>query len=348
VLAVLDPSGVILSPTCKVGVATLVAALLVAAVSGCGSSRAVGSGAASSAASATVVRVGAAAIDRAEVEHWAGAIGRSNVVATALGRLDGTPRRKALQFLISANWLLGEAKERGLSISTAAIERGMREKIEALPGGRSEFDEELTSTGQTLADVRLEVQATLAAAALRSAVADRVPAVTQAQVASYYARHRRKFYLPNRRVVYLAEGIRSYERALALAREARAGGRLVNPWFRELVLEGPEAAERDKLAHMVFAATPGRVTGPEKFFGHWVLGIVKKLLPAGIQPLPAVRGELSKTLAVERRERALRRFAVEYARKWTARTRCSTGFVVLGCSQYPRVAAVEGSLLWRG
>jgi hypothetical protein len=70
------------------------------------------------------------------------------------------------------------------------------------------------------------------------------------------------------------------------------------------------------------------------FFGHWVLAVVKKLIPAGIQPLVVVRAEVMKTLAVERRERMLRSFAATYVRKWTARTSCSSGYVVQRCSQY--------------
>jgi hypothetical protein len=315
--------------------------LATVALTGCGT----GVGASSSSPSSeVVVRVGNAAIDRAEVDHWASAIERGNTVGTALGQTGGTPREKALKFLISSRWIIGEAEAQGLSISNAAVQRGLQEKIDALPNGRSEFDEELTSTGQTLADVKLEVKSALRLARLRDAVAKRAPAVTSTEVASYYSHHLQKFYLPDRRVVYLIEGIQSRVRALALAKQARPVSRLTTPWFREVVPETPEVKDPGKLAHMVFTTTPGRVAGPMMFFGHWVLAVVKKLIPAGIQPLAVVKAELLKTLAVERRERTLRSFAATYVRKWTASTSCSSGYVVPGCSQYRGGPTRESSL----
>lgn len=109
------------------------------------------------------------------------AIARGSSVGTALGSTSGAPRERALKFLISSRWIVGEAEAQGLSISSAAVEDGLRQKIDAMPNGRREFQEELSSTGQTLADVKLEVKSSLATARLREAVARGVPAVTSAQ-----------------------------------------------------------------------------------------------------------------------------------------------------------------------
>jgi hypothetical protein len=327
------------------GPSRLAAALLLgAALAGCGSANS----RSSIRSSEVLVHIGSTAIDRAEVEHWASAIRRGNSVGTALGKTSGTPRERALEFLISSSWITGEAVEQGLSISNAAVERGLQAQTDAAPNGRSEFEEELTSTGQTLADVKLEVKAKLAAAKVRNAIEKRVPPLTTAEVGSYYTHHRQSFYLPDQRVVYLIEGIHEHARAVALARQVRPGAELTKPWFREVVYRTPEVADPGKLAHMVFAATPGRVSGPTKFFGDWVLAVVKKLIPAGIQPLTAVREALSKSLAVGRRERALKRFAAAYVRKWTARTSCSAGYVVQKCSEYRGTPAAEETPLTTG
>jgi hypothetical protein len=337
-------SGALRRTAIRGALGVLGALALAGALAGCGSASGTSSG---DSPSQVVVRVGDARIDRGEVEHWARAIARGSSVGTALGKGSGTPRERALGFLISSKWIIGELEEEKLSISNAAVERGLKEKIDAAPAGRSEFEEELTSTGQTLADVKLEVKSALAVARLRDAVAKRVPAVTPGEVTSYYDHHRQRFYLPDRRVVYLIEGIHDYGHALALAREVRPGARLTDPWFRELVSRSPEVADRGKLAHMIFAATPGRVAGPARFFDDWVLAVVRKLIPAGIQPLAAVRRELSKTLAVARRERTLKRFAAAYVRNWSARTSCSAGYVVQKCSQY-RGALRQGNPLTEG
>jgi hypothetical protein len=318
--------------------------LFAAGVAGCGSP--------SGTAGAVVVRVGDVSISRSRVDHWTGAVQRSSSVGTALGPTSGTPRERALDFLISSSWVLGEATAKGLSISNAAVEHGLQEKIDALPNGRSEFDEELSSTGQTPADVKLEVKSSLAVSMLRNVVAKRVPAVSPIEVASCYAHHRRSFRLPDRRSVDLIEEIRSYARAIALGKRLGPGAPFAKRAIRELVRrETPaEIANRSngQLIHAIFAATPGRVAGPAMFFGHWVLAVVRKLIPAGIQPLSAVRGELSKTLTLERRNRALSQFAAAFVRKWTARTSCSPGYVVAKCSEYRGAHAGERNPLTGG
>jgi hypothetical protein len=320
------------------------ALLLAAALAGCGTA----SGTPSRSLNQVVVRVGAVMIDRAEVEHWARAIEQGNSVATVFGKLSGTPREKALEFLISSSWTIGQAQAQRLPIPISDIERGLQEKVDAAPNGRSEFQEELASTGQTLDDVKLEVESALAVKALRDAVAMHVPALTRAEVASYYARHRRSFYLPDRRLVDLIEQIPGYGHAVSLGNQLGPGARFAKRAIRELVRrESPaEAVDRmnGQLVHMIFATAPGRVSKPAMFNGRWVLAVVRKLVPAAIQPLTVVRGELSKTLAAQRRQQALKRFATAFVRRWTARTSCSPGYVVQKCSQY-RGALAQGNPL---
>jgi hypothetical protein len=322
------------SCTASGGLLVTGAVLLAAGLAGCGTA----SGTPSSSSNQVAVRVGAVTILRSEVEHWAAAIGRSKSVATSLGTMSGTPRDKALEFLISSSWTIGEAEAQRLRISNGDIERGLQEKINAAPNGRSEFREELASTGQTLADVKLEVESTLAVARLREAVAKRVPPLTRGEVTGYYARHRGSFYLPDRRVVDLIEQIPGYGHAVFLGKQLGPGARFARRAIRELVRREPpaEAADRmnGQLVRMIFATTPGRVSAPAMFNGRWVIAVVRNLIPAGIQLLSAVRGELSKQLAAQRTQQALKRFSAAFVRRWTARTSCSPGFVVQKCTQY--------------
>ncbi len=319
------------------------ALLLAAGLAGCGTASGTSGG-----SSDVVIRVGSTTINRAEVDHWARAISRGNSVGASLGRTSGSPRERALRFLISASWALGEDERQRLSISDAAVERGLQEKIRGAPNGRPELNEELASTGQTLADVKLEVKVTLSVARLRDAVVKHVPAVTGAEVASYYAHHRQRFYLPDRRLVDLVEQIPGYRRAVSLGKRLGPGARFAKRAIRELVhRETPAEAAKlpnGQLVHMIFAATPGRVAGPALYNGQWVLVVVRNLIPAGVQPLAVVRGELSKTLAAERRAQSLKRFAAAYVRRWTASTSCSPGYVVQKCSQYRGVLIREGPL----
>jgi hypothetical protein len=325
------------------GLRTSAAPLLLAVgLAGCGTASDPSSG---HRVNQVVARVGAVTIHRSEVEHWARAIGRSNSVATSLGKTSGTPQQRALEFLISSGWTIGEAQAQGLRISNSDIERGLQEKIHTAPGGRSEFQENLASTGHTLSDVKLEVKSTLAVARLRDAVAKRTPGPTRGEVTSYYAHHLRSFYIPDRRVAYLMEGISDYARAVELGRQVKPGARLSPPWFREVVSRAPPGSgDRGQLVHLIFATTPGRVTRPAIFNHRWTIAVVRKLIPAGIQPLSAVRGELSETLVAQHRQQALMHFSAAFVRKWTARTACSAGYVVQKCSQYHGALTQESPL----
>jgi hypothetical protein len=320
-------------------VAVVLALLLAAAATGCAGER----------SSPVVLRVGAVVIDRATVDHWARAIALGSAVAGALGRSSSTPRQKALDFLISANWAIGAAAERGLDVSEGAVEHGLREKIEAAPNGRGEFEEEIAATGQTLADVKLEVKAALALAKLREFLSTRVPPVTQAQIVDYYKRHRQSFRIPDRRLVDLIEEIHGYAHAVALGKRLGPGERFVKRAIRELVpRQTPyENAHREngRMVRAIFATPPGQIGGPVIYHSRWVLLVVTKLVPGSIKPLRKVKAEISERLSTQRHRLALASFLETYRREWTAKTSCEPGFIVQKCAGYRGRLAPEGNLL---
>ncbi len=310
-------------------------------------------GCASNSSSPVVLRVGAVAIGGTTVDHWTRAIALGSTVAGALERSSATPRQKALDFLISANWAIGAAAERGLAVSADAVERGLKERIEAAPNGRSEFQEEIASTGQTPADVKLEIKAALASARLREFLSRGVPAVAQSQIADYYKRHRQSFRIPDRRWVDLIQEIHGYASAVALGKRLGSGARFTKRAMRELVTRDTpyEDAHHDwkaPMLHAIFATPPGRVGGPVSFHYRWVVFVVRKLVPGSIKPLSKVNAEISEHLSEERHARALASFLESYRREWTAKTSCDAGFLVQKCAGYHRPLVPEGDLLAGG
>jgi hypothetical protein len=302
--------------------------------------------------SPVIVRVGEIAIDRATVDHWTRAIALGSTVEGVTGRSSSTPRQKALEFLISADWAIGAATEQGHEISDSAVEHGLKGRIEAAPNGRSEFEEEITATGQTLADVKLEVKASLALAALRESLSRRVPPVTQAQIADYYEHHLQSFRIPDRRVVDLIEEIHGYARAVALGQRLGSRQRFAKRAIREFVpRQTPyenDHRENGRMVRAIFATPPGRVGGPVLFHGRWVLLVVRKPVPGSIKPLSRVNAKISERLSEERHRRALESFLEAYRREWTARTSCAGGAVVQKCSEYRGRVVSEANPLESG
>jgi parvulin-like peptidyl-prolyl cis-trans isomerase-like protein len=285
-----------------------------------------------------VVRVGEVSIDRATVSHWAKAISLGGEVALPVERTGETARERALSFLISSHWLIGEARDKGLIVSDAAIQHALQEKVDGMPNGEAEFKQESSSLGRAVADVKLEIRAELAAEKLSQMVAERVPRAARADAASYYHDHPAEFTIPALRLTDLIEEIPTRAGAIVLAKRLGRGSRFAEKALHERVRgETPsEESHEDngRLVHAIYAAKLGTVAGPVRFHHGWALAVVRKILPARIRPLMAVEDGIVSRLTSQRRERARQRFIEAYRRKWVARTDCRPGFVVQKCSEY--------------
>jgi hypothetical protein len=298
------------------------------------------------------VRVGELQIAKGAIEHWARAIELGAAATSSLTPSRGTPRERAIDLLISADWLTGEAKEQGLEVSDDAVERQLQRRFQALPGGRSEFEEEIRSADQTTADVKLEIRAELTAAKLRAMITRKVPPVTRAEIAAYYAGHLVTFRIPDLRHADLIESIPTRAAAVALGRRLGSGERFARRALHEQVARQTryEAAHRENaaLVRAIFAAKPGRVAGPVRFNHRWVLVVVRREVPGRLEPLSEVGGEIAMRLQKSRRRGAALAFAGAYERRWAARTSCHPGFVVRKCSQYSGPRTPEANPLLDG
>jgi hypothetical protein len=289
------------------------------------------------ASDSAVVKIADTSIDRSEVDHWAHAIALGEP-GVSLGRLHGSPREKALEFLIGANWLIEEAAEQGHEVPARSVDGVLAEKIAATPNGRGEFQERLSWRGQTIGDAKLEIKATLAAAIVREAVMKRFSALTHEDVARYYNAHLSSFHAPEERIVDLIEDLPSARDAEALGRRLGAGRRFAMRAMRESVPRQTtfEAAHRPngKLVHAIFAATPGKLADPVLFNERWVLIVVRRIVPGAIRPLDQVAEGIATRLLAQRRSAAEPGFLSTYRSRWRKRTRCDAGFVVQQCAEY--------------
>jgi len=287
--------------------------------------------------SPAVVDISGTKIARAEVDHWAHVITLGNP-RLSLGQLRGSPREKALQFLIAASWLIGAAGVSGHEVSAHAVDQALEERIASTPNGRGEFRDRLSAKGQTIADVRLELEATLAAAAVRESLMKRFPPLTHEAVARYYNAHPGSFDAPDERVVDLIENLPSAGAARALGRTLGAGRRFAERAQRESVPQQTayEAAHRSngKLVHAIFAATPDKLAGPVPFKERWVLLVVRRIVPGTRKPIDQVAEAIATRLLAQRRNTIEPGFLGAYRSRWRKRTKCRPGFVVQQCAEY--------------
>jgi len=318
---------------CLVACAALCAALWLA---GCGAGT----------SGAVVARVGTTAITSATLAHW--------VTVLAGGRASVSParrvllRRQALELLISARWLLGEADAHRLRPSEQAVALRMRERRKAeFPGGEAEARAFAREAGITAKDLELEARAELASAGLRRLAGAEAGRVSRAQIVAYYAQNPGRFTTPEQRYVSIANR-KTKAACERLRREIEARGSVVSSAQRRVgegrlhMSAGP--GHRAVVESALYAYRPYVLTGPVKIARDYFVFKIERVVPARRRPLAEVEGAIRAQLSGEARQRALATFAAAWRAKWSAQTDCRRGYVVPKCRQYVGPPVAEAPL----
>jgi parvulin-like peptidyl-prolyl isomerase len=308
------------------------------ALAGCGSN---GSG------GQVIARVGDEPITRSALEHWTRVLAGGTAVANDPAANRGHAlRERALEFLISSKWLIGEADRRGVVISG----REVRQQIDRLekvdfPGGVEELREFLKSTGQTMADVELQARAELASVKLRELAVANAKEASAAEIATYYARHKHRYLVPERRLA-LFDNTKKRDKAERIKRKVEAGQSLT-PEVRRSVGEiyaGAKVPPGDPYEAAIDSAKPGVVTGPFSIGADFWLYKVVKVIPAHQRTLAQVARSIRHQITAEHRRAALRSFIRFWTARWATETDCAHGYVVRGCKQYSQVQSPADEL----
>jgi foldase protein PrsA len=242
---------------------------------------------------------------------------------------------RALSFLISSEWLLGEAADQGLQVANSAAKERRLEK---------------RYTGATPDDVELAVKAELAAVALRQWLIKTEPKVTWAQITRYYRQNLWRFERPERRYFEIIERLPTEAAARKVMRVARRKSLSKMAPIHESA-DRPNLAElapkKRKIMRAIFAAKLHMLVGPQPLNGYYSVFAVTRIVPRLLQPLADVRGSIEMQISRKRQSRTLARFVGAWRRKWIARTSCRSGYVVQKCRQYRGTKAPEDALAFR-
>lgn len=310
---------------CAVGVALIAAAL---GLSACGGL----------ADSAIVAHVDDRTISKATVGHWSALINRGGGFnfGELRGKAHGTARRRALALLISSDWLIGEAAREGIPVS----ERHVEEALVARENKRPRLREHARETGQTVADIKLELSAELAAEALRAKLASRARDAPPREVTRFYRDHRELFSRPAVRVTDLIEGQPTAAAAAATVRRLGRGRRFAEQGIREHVTRTPNfmfTRDKTRVVNAIFAARPGVLSRPLQLNKSWAVFVVRKAIPARpVKSLAEARAEILARLQASREGAIVREFDRVYTHRWRAATSCLPGYVAPGCRQSAR------------
>jgi foldase protein PrsA len=254
-------------------------------------------------------------------------------------------KQTTLGFLISANWLLGEANEQGVKVSDAEVTKAFNKiKAEQFPT-EADFQKFLSSTGYTVSDLLLRVKLDELSTKIQQKVtknAGKKP--SQKEIQSYYEQHKSQYGQPEKRNILIIltktqaqaeKAKKEIESGKSFASVAKAVS--IDPVSKAAggSLTGVVKGQEEKaLSEAVFSAKVNVLGGPVKTpFGYYIYE-VKKVTPGNQQALSSVQSTISQQLVAQNQQKALSEFVKNFRKTWTARTECRSEYSVQDCKGY--------------
>jgi len=255
-------------------------------------------------------------------------------------------RDQVLQFLISAEWIQGEAADQGVRVSAKQVDDELaKTKKQSFPK-EADFQKFLKESGMTLADIKFRVRLDTLSTKLRDKVTKGEDKVTNAEIRRYYDKNKQRFSQPERRDlrIVLTKSKANADRAKA---QLAAGGSWKAVTRRFSTDEASKAQGGTLLAvakgqqersfdAAVFRTPARRLSGPVKtVLGYYVFQ-VQKVIPATQQSLKEAMPSIKQLLSQQGQQKALDGFVKDFREKWKDRTNCREGFVTQDCKNAPK------------
>ena len=250
-----------------------------------------------------------------------------------------------MQFLISAEWVIGEAQRQGIHVSDQQVATQFATiKKQQFPTAAA-YNAFLASSGETLADLLLRVKLELLSTQLRNKATKGSSTVTSAQIANYYNAHKSTYGTPESRNVSIIL-VKTLPQAQCRARAdqrrhavRRRGQEVVDRRRHEedrAARSPTSSAGRRSRRSTRRSSRPrsNKLLGPVKTpFGYYVFKVTK-VTPAVQQPLSSVSATIKQQLLAQGQQTALTKFVTGFTKRWTALTVCRSTFVVMDCKNY--------------
>ncbi|HEY2397817.1 MAG TPA: peptidyl-prolyl cis-trans isomerase [Solirubrobacteraceae bacterium] len=253
-------------------------------------------------------------------------------------------QQQVLGFLISSDWVIGEAGHLGVKVSDAEVHKQFQ-KIQSQQFPRAaEFEKFLATTGQTTSDLLLRVKLNLLSSKIQEKIAKQKHAVTKAEVEKFYNENKQRYGTPEKRNVEII--LTKTEAAAKKAKQEVESGKSLSSVAKQVSIDPTSKANGGLLTEVVkgqqeksldaaiFAAQPNVLGGPLKTaFGYYVYR-VKSASPGTQQSLAQAEAAIKSQLTATQSQTALTKFVKDFRTKWKGKTECRSGYVVKDCQQF--------------
>jgi foldase protein PrsA len=255
-------------------------------------------------------------------------------------------KQQVLQFLISSEWIQGEAAEQKVTVSDAEVEKQFATtKKQSFPK-EADFDKFLKTSGMTLDDIKFRVRLDALSNALRKKITEGKDKVSDTQISDYYDKNKTRFAQPERRDLRIV-----LTKTEAKANEAKAaldGGQDFKAVAKEfsidqasknqggVLLAVAKGQQEKAFDEAIFAAPKGQLQGPVKTqFGYYVFEVTK-VTKASQQSLEDATPTIKQLLASQNQQTALDKFVKDFRAEWKEKTNCQKEFVTQDCKNAPK------------
>jgi len=251
---------------------------------------------------------------------------------------------EVLGFLISSQWVLGEASSLNVKLSDAEVKKEFTKIKDTQFPKAAEFEKFLATSGQTVSDLLLRVKLNLLSAKIQKQIVKEKGKVTQAQIAKYYNENKARYGTPEKRNVRIVL-TKSEASAKSAKKEIESGKSFASVAAKDsidptskanggLLKEVVKGEEEKALNTAIFAASKSVLGGPVSTpFGFYIYEVVS-IAPGTQQTLAQVQSTIKQQLIATGQQSALSKFVKDFKKKWTAKTECRSGYVVADCKSY--------------
>ncbi|MCW2957219.1 MAG: peptidylprolyl isomerase [Solirubrobacterales bacterium] len=262
-------------------------------------------------------------------------------------------RDQVLQFLISSEWIAGEAADQGVKVSDKEVQKQFgTTKKQSFPK-EADFQKFLKSSGMTLNDLLFRVRLDTLSNKLRAKITKGKDKVTTAQIQAYYNKNKARFAQPERRDlrIILTKTEDQAQKALDRVKGGESFGKVAKAVSIDQASKGQggvllsvaKGQQEKALDDAVFAAEKGKLTGPVKTqFGYYVFK-VQKITTATQQTVKEATPTIKQLLASQNQQKALDGFVKDFRKKWKDKTDCRSGYVTADCKNAPKKTTTTGA-----
>ena len=250
-------------------------------------------------------------------------------------------KQQVMQFLISSDWIIGEAQDRGLTASNDEIQRQFQQtKKQSFPNEKA-YQRFLKTSGQTVQDLLFRVKLDVLSNKIREALTSGTSNVSNSAIKDYYDKNAQQFSQPERRDLEVIL-TKTQDKANQAKQRVESGGSWASV-AKQLSVDPASKSQGGKLLGVskgqqdptfdaaIFAAQQGKITGPVKTGAGFYVFRVTKVTKATKQSLQQSAAGIRQLLVSQNQQKKLDQFSKTFRNKWRAKTDCAKKYVIPDC-----------------